>query len=355
MAITKDDFLEVMTNAMAPVTTALEGLDLGTNLATQFEKLREPSIGEFKKSNELFENTLRLHEYKAKLDDEFERLAITDKVKKKQLTLKFIGMPMYSLAKRMTIETGETVDDYESLFKAFQREIGIVDAKDQATDLFYKTEEQPGDNPIQFHDRLRRAARLCEFGDQEDSQILAQLLLKTSDQKFRMECRLKKFTLDKALDHAASLIAVRSSNKAIASRHQGAVKKTWQEKNPRYKKPFNKTGFQGRNQDDKQKSGNKCNKCDLIHIAKFNFRCPAYGRNCKKCNVKNHFARCCTNDKPHRSGTKKNGKRTKWTKRVDGETTEEEAESSDDSDDQLDSFVKHVFEKKRHSRHNQHN
>ena len=230
MAITKDDFLEVMTNAMAPVTTALEGLDLGTNLATQFEKLREPSIGEFKKSNELFENTLRLHEYKAKLDDEFERLAITDTVKKKQLTLKFIGMPMYSLAKRMTIETGETVDDYESLFKAFQREIGIVDAKDQATDLFYKTEEQPGDNPIQFHDRLRRAARLCEFGDQEDSQILAQLLLKTSDQKFRMECRLKKFNLDKALDHAASLIAVRSSNKAIASRHQGAVKKTWQEK-----------------------------------------------------------------------------------------------------------------------------
>ena len=53
-------------------------------------------------------------------------------------------MPMYQLAKHMTIKDGENQDKYENLFKAYIREIGIVDAKDQATDVFFKADELPG-------------------------------------------------------------------------------------------------------------------------------------------------------------------------------------------------------------------
>ena len=78
------------------------------------------------------------------MDDEFARLNITDANRKTQLTLKYIGMPMYQLAKHMTIKDGENEDKYENLFKAYIREIGIVYAKDQATDVFFKTDELPG-------------------------------------------------------------------------------------------------------------------------------------------------------------------------------------------------------------------
>ena len=35
-----------------------------------------------------------------------------------------------------------------------------------------------------------------------------------------------------------------------------------------------------------------CKLCGTTHAAR---NCPAYGRSCNKCGMRNHFARCCSN------------------------------------------------------------
>ena len=39
-------------------------------------------------------------------------------------------------------------------------------------------------------------------------------------------------------------------------------------------------------------NANACKLCDTTHAAR---NCPAYGRSCNKCKMRNHFARCCSN------------------------------------------------------------
>ena len=143
---------------------------------------------------------------------------------------------------------------------------------------------------------LKILAKNCEFGDLKDSLITDRIVCGTNSKSVRERLlRETDLSLQKATDICRASEASKSQVKTMsaassAESNVDAVKK---------KVGFKKKSRQNRQASDtwktkesKEKPKLQCSKCGICHEPK---KCPAYGKECYRCNMRNHFSNVCFN------------------------------------------------------------
>lgn len=201
---------------------------------------------------------------------------------------------------------------------------------------FFTRSQQDGEKIDPFVTDLKNKARECEFGELEQSLIKDRLICGIRDDTVRRRLlRESDLTLVKAIDACRS-------NEATAEQMQH----------------LNQDLPKGASAVPVHAVDFECNKCGGVHKPR---QCPAYGRNCHRCNKLNHYAHKCPNKsqisasaaesggklnsgqqqtsksqggtrpKTRSTGTSRNGKR-RYKKRQDVHIVDEEVDSSPSSE-----------------------
>ena len=139
---------------------------------------------------------------------------------------------------------------------------------------------------------LRKLARGCNFGDQEDRMIRDRILVGCRSQKIREKLlEDSKLTLKSALEICRALEAGQTKLEAMSGTKEIAVDRVRQKKSKQSEKP--KKGHSEHHSDKyRSKSGKKCLKCGYDWHKSMK-ECPARDRDCKECQEIGHFWRLC--------------------------------------------------------------
>lgn len=159
---------------------------------------------------------------------------------------------------------------------------------------FFTTTQKEGESFDNFFNCLRKLAKNCEFGEQENSLIRDRIIIAIKDTTVQQRLlRENNINLDRAVDmcrlaelsklqqnilkmepELPAVMAVRAGNEATTS----AGTEDRREQNSReLSNNYGSEKFQ-------------CKKCNRFHGWG---KCFAYGKVCNKCKGKNHFAVCC--------------------------------------------------------------
>ncbi|KAF2882536.1 hypothetical protein ILUMI_23635 [Ignelater luminosus] len=149
---------------------------------------------------------------------------------------------------------------------------------------------------------VKKHAKLCEFGDQEDRMIRDRLVIGTKDT-----------ALQERLLRVSDLTLTKAGNQCRAAEAEKTQVKTLQERNVEvhaFQKAESKQGNQwkkGKQVGNEVKNSDQvlCDKCGWKHIRN---KCPAYEKVCIICKKSNHFTvRCFFKNT---QGERANGART---------------------------------------------
>ena len=153
------------------------------------------------------------------------------------------------------------------------------------THIFFQRRQLHGETFEAFLNALKTEADKCDFGDLKDRFICMQLIFGHNDALVRDKMLLDpKITLAKAIDICSDAEAskIRKRNMQPSSKVRSIGRVNFRLTG---KSGVQKTAFQSNRQ-----SMIDCRYCGKQHQSR---QCPAYGKFCKKCGKKNHFANVC--------------------------------------------------------------
>ena len=172
--------------------------------------------------------------------------------------------------------------------------------------LFYKRKQENGETFDSFVAELRKLVKTCDFGAAEDSTVRDRIVMGIRDDTTRRKLlQTRKLDLKSAIDicraSESAMNQLRAMTKADDDVH--AVSRDAPRRDGRdgrdgrdardargrssSRKPNNRSG---RNRSSTPRR--RCQYCGRNHDAAKS-SCPAYGKTCKACNRKNHFASVC--------------------------------------------------------------
>ena len=200
--------------------------------------------------------------------------------------------------------------------------------------------QEPNETIDEFHTRPQMASKYCEFGENKEKEIKAQIELGTISKKLRRySFRTPTLTLTELLDYARTLHETEKQAKGIEAKTQHSpmspsnvyddVNKV-QSSKPTYPK------LPAR-QHTTTSASKQCFRCGYAWPHPMGSKCPAEGQQCSNCSKYNHFARVCrsrrktqTEDAAHAiQQTLQNTTLSPQHESTDGQQTTD----SDDSDD----------------------
>ena len=227
---------------------------------------------------------LQWKKWTTRLENLFVALAIEDKKRQKALLLHYGGSQLCDIF--YTLETEEDVE-YEQvkakLDTYFEPKINIT-----FETYSFRQLTQAEDEPIdKFVTRLREAASRCQFHDTA-REIKDQVVQKCTSDRLRRKALREDLSLDNLLKAARAMEL--ADHQAMAMEGESEVLKV------RQHDPVVKSENQ---EQSKQKVvDKKCYSCGGLwpHLGGRR-SCPAFGVDCRKCGVKNHFARVCKSKK----------------------------------------------------------
>ena len=158
--------------------------------------------------------------------------------------------------------------------------------------LFSKRVQEVGESVENYSRALYVMAADCEFGSTKEERIRDQFILgvASSDLSEKLELlHLTKsdVTLATVLDYARNYSDVRQGRAAEAAVNAVRGAQAQRQKNDSQKYP-------------------QCKFCNFSHDKG---RCPAYGKRCNKCGMRNHFARACLTPQPQEERGSRNPQR----------------------------------------------
>ena len=160
--------------------------------------------------------------------------------------------------------------------------------------VFFTRNQNRNETIDQYVTDLRNKASTCDFGDLCDSLIKDRLICGVADEAFRERLlRDADLTLAKAIDICRASEVSKSQIKSLTeddkSAHVQVVKQKHSDTQRRQsmRKSNDKIAATRRQQ---SAQSDQCTRCGLKHISS---QCPAQGKTCKVCKLKNHFARMC--------------------------------------------------------------
>ncbi|KAK7096049.1 hypothetical protein V1264_005395 [Littorina saxatilis] len=152
--------------------------------------------------------------------------------------------------------------------------------------IFHHRNQDDDENIDSYVQSLRKLAKTCGFGDQEDRMLRDKMVLGIKDVRSREKLlEVRGLTLKLAVEMCKAAEAAQIQTKDIANPKQeqeATVHKVSQHKGHSHKEKASR------------QTNHKCIKCGKTHEKR---NCPAFGKTCYKCGYKNHFATHCKSKK----------------------------------------------------------
>ena len=166
--------------------------------------------------------------------------------------------------------------------------------------------QHTGENIQMYVSDLRNKASTCQYGELKDDMIRDRLVCGIKKDNVRkLLLRESDLTLEKAINicqiHEMSeqhneQLNVGSKVETVKPVHMNKYSKAKPPYKPQ-KSTYSRPAFQPRNE--------SCTHCGKKHRFPRDGNCPAFGKQCRKCNKWNHFDRCCVNSSQRTSQSNK--------------------------------------------------
>lgn len=224
-----------------------------------------------------------------------------DQKRKVSLLLHHMGGEVLEIFQSFNIDLDNTT--HEILVKKFSEYFNPKKNITMERNRFFNARQKPSQTLIEFLTELKNCAASCEF--QEKESIIRDIFIcnMSSEYNYVKEKLLEHedLTLDKAANLATSLVASRKHVTTLQNQDNASQSTSQIHRISHFSqnRPSARSHSQGRptNHRDRTQSRPRssssqiCQKCGQVH----RFKCPAYGKTCAKCGVKNHFAKMCRN------------------------------------------------------------
>ena len=238
-------------------------------------KLTENKADEWKMFKQLYENYAIITDLEKK-----------DKAYQKAILLHTMGPEGVRIFNTITFEEAEK-DDVSIIMKKMSEVLIGETNETYERYVFNKRDQRSGESIEAYSAALKELAKTCNFCDcMKDSLIRDRIVLGITDNATKkILLQRRKLKLQDAIDICKSSEATAAQMQAIGE--EPSVH--------RVDKPQNKHSSQKTVSHDKKhynKPFLRCKFCGGKHILKKEL-CPAYGKECRKCKGKNHFAHCC--------------------------------------------------------------
>jgi hypothetical protein len=229
---------------------------------------------------------IRFDRYVRKLDNLFMAMDIADPKRKKAMFLHYTGEQTVDVFETLTVpivdNTNTALDDvHKCAVHAVRTHLEPQRSIDHLVYSFRKQTQESGENVNEFYTRLVLLARRCDFRD-ADLEIKRQIIQGTHSNRLRRKAIENSLSLEKLLKSARAM--------ELADEHTSDMQKserTAQANFIRSNKRYSYTHGYGQSSN----SSTTCGLCGGQYPHKG--VCPAKGKECKKCNRMNHFAKMC--------------------------------------------------------------
>lgn len=223
-----------------------------------------------------------------------------NKQRRRALLLHLAGEDVQDIFETLP-DTGEA-KDYQKAVNALNKHFIPKKNTAHARHLFKNTIIHPGESVSQYFTRLKTVVKDCDFGGDENNQIRDQILFHC--QSDYLQRRLLEvgddLTLEKTLDLARDceqveqrLSALRGNNSSSTSETANYTRSSTSSSSGRHT-----TQKQQKHHAESSKTSKKrqCYRCGREGHFGRDPECPARGKECTKCHLKDHFANMCKTD-----------------------------------------------------------
>ena len=219
--------------------------------------------------------------YVSRLENLLLAMNITSASRKKALLLHYVGEEVNEIFDTLDVEEADRDEDvFKKAEKALRDYFTPQKNIEYEVYKFRQAKQLPDENITTYYTRLKQLARSCDFYD-EKREIKTQIIQNGISSKLRRKALSDpEITLEKLLQiaKAVELSELQADGIESANRITHKFKYHESRKNSRKRSETNPKP--------------KCHFCGYEHlIGKTN--CPAYGKQCRKCQKYNHFKACC--------------------------------------------------------------
>src|SRR3989442_2249563 len=230
-------------------------------------------------------------------------LTAESKEKRTAVLLTCIGSEAYDVFQSMVFTQEDYRQDIDHVIKAFDDYcIGETNVTYERF-LLNRRVQDVAESFDAYMTELRRLVKSCDYGILEESIIKDKIVIGIRDDGTRRKLlQVRKLDLAAAVDicranetatrHLKEMRGIEDVNRVSAitsSRDKNFRNRTGRSKSRDHR---DKERSQNSKQQDWRSKSGKCKYCAKIHEFKKEL-CPAYGKECKMCLKKNHFATVC--------------------------------------------------------------
>lgn len=169
---------------------------------------------------------------------------------------------------------------------------------------FFKRQQYEGEPFDKFFIALKKMAKKCDFGDQEDNLLKVRIVLGVYDNTLQERLlRTPDISLDKIIDHCRATETTRH-NQSMLGKEEGIRSVdviNYKDSSRGNQEHFKRMNTRIVNQKSKQlstiqRNNNEydCKKCGYRHKIR---ECPAFNKKCMNCGILGHFKVGCRNGK----------------------------------------------------------
>ncbi|XP_041665971.1 uncharacterized protein LOC121524587 [Cheilinus undulatus] len=185
--------------------------------------------------------------------------------------------------------TEDEKDKYDAVIAKFEQYCTPKKNETSERYVFRNRIQKESESIEEYITDLRLKSQSCNFGTLCDSMVRDQIVTGVQDKRVRMHL-LKEtdLTLEKAIKICKASEGAKAQIKSFCREDETAEVYTVQQTD-------RQTTLKRREPEPKQeKETKRCGRCGNKHAPK---QCPAFGKDCRKCGGKNHFAKCCFSKK----------------------------------------------------------
>ena len=201
-----------------------------------------------------------------------------------------IGSDAVELFESFKFAEDESEEDIVTVIKKF--EDYCVESTHEAFESFrfHSRDQEQNESIDAFVAELRKLAKGCNFGDQEDRMIRDRILVGVKSKKTQGKLlEDSKLSLKTAIETCRAQEASQSKLETMTGKQTVSVDRVKQKKNDKQKKH---SGASSEISEKKNETEKKCTKCGYKWHKNFN-NCPAKNEECLRCHRVGHFQSVC--------------------------------------------------------------